>query len=145
MAACSGRTHQQKSVFSVGPLAAAIVRGRFMTRGLSDSKTLSLVLSTGRLRLPLAQVLRLLFKGFEVGAFRVSYSWGSRDGEQRSKGLVRSVAGLFPCCWWDRERLLPGSPVRFLPVWPVVLPVLWPVVRWVVWPVVRWVLWPVVL
>ena len=44
----------------------------------------------------------------------VSYSWSGQPSEQVSAHIVSEVVSLFPCCWWDRERLLPGSPVQEL-------------------------------
>eukprot|EP00040_Diaphanoeca_grandis_P028560 m.165611 g.165611 ORF g.165611 m.165611 type:complete len:768 (-) comp31390_c1_seq2:230-2533(-) len=58
------------------------------------------------------RLIKKLTADFPIGTFMVSYSWGAGSGEQGSSTLVSDVARLLPCCWWDREQLLPGSDVE---------------------------------
>eukprot|EP00041_Stephanoeca_diplocostata_P031120 m.962400 g.962400 ORF g.962400 m.962400 type:complete len:775 (-) comp23891_c0_seq1:221-2545(-) len=58
------------------------------------------------------QLLRKLTHGLDLGTFFVSYSWGGGEAEQSSKDLVSRLAVNLPCCWWDKEQLMPGASVE---------------------------------
>eukprot|EP00051_Salpingoeca_urceolata_P010480 m.128136 g.128136 ORF g.128136 m.128136 type:complete len:747 (+) comp16725_c0_seq8:101-2341(+) len=58
-----------------------------------------------------AELVATLFKAQPLGTFMVSYSWGGDSGEYNSTTLVQMIVPWIPCCWWDRERLWPGTPV----------------------------------